>query len=137
MTGSLPDNKEAVVRRIGSLLGVAALTLAGAAVAVAQSAPAQAAVAGLVRVDQVGYLPGDGKLAYLMTSAPVHGVTFTVGDYQDGMNPCPAAGADRYAAFTGHGSRYVDDVRSWQTSEPALDMTGSAILGLALQQALG
>jgi endoglucanase len=32
-------------------------------------------------------------------------------------------------------SRFVDDVRSWQTDEPALDMTGSAILGLALQRA--
>jgi endoglucanase len=60
-----------------------------------------------------------------------------LGDYQDGMVPCPAGGADRYAAFSGHGSRYVDDVRSWQSSEPALDMTGSAILGLALQQAFG
>jgi endoglucanase len=60
-----------------------------------------------------------------------------LGDYQDGMVVCPPGGTDRYAAFTGHGSRYVDDVRSWQTAEPALDMTGSAILGLALQQALG
>ncbi len=60
-----------------------------------------------------------------------------LGDYQDGMVKCPANGADQYQAFTGHGSRYVDDVRSWQTAEPALDMTGSAILGLALQQALG
>jgi endoglucanase len=60
-----------------------------------------------------------------------------LGDYQDGMAVCPPGGTDRYAAFTGHGSRYVDDVRSWQTAEPALDMTGSAILGLALQQALG
>jgi endoglucanase len=56
-----------------------------------------------------------------------------LGDYQDGMVPCPAGGADPYAEFTGHGSRYVDDVRAWQTDEPALDMTGSAIIGSALQ----
>ncbi len=56
-----------------------------------------------------------------------------LGDYQDGMVKCPSGG-DPYGAFTGHGSRYVDDVRSWQSSEPALDMTGSAVLGLALQE---
>jgi endoglucanase len=58
-----------------------------------------------------------------------------LGDYLDEMVPCPADGSDRYAAFTGHGSRFVDDVRAWQTDEPALDMTGSAILGAALQSA--
>ena len=31
-------------------------------------------------------------------------------------------------AFDGQGSRYVDDVRAWQTDEPALDMTAAAIL---------
>lgn len=59
-----------------------------------------------------------------------------LGDYQDGMVKCPSNGADPFSAFTGHGSRYVDDVRSWQTSEPALDMTGAAILGAATQQAI-
>jgi endoglucanase len=39
--------------------------------------------------------------------------------------------------FTGHGSEYVDDVRSWQTSEPALDMTGAAIVAGAWQESLG
>ncbi|WP_433363819.1 glycoside hydrolase family 9 protein [Actinoplanes sp. CA-142083] len=58
-----------------------------------------------------------------------------LGDYMDDMVKCPADGADRYAAFTGHGSRYVDDVRAWQTDEPALDMTGSAVLAAALQAA--
>jgi endoglucanase len=56
-----------------------------------------------------------------------------LGDYQDGMVVCPSDGSDPYAAFSGHGSRYVDDVRAWQTDEPALDMTGSAIIGAALQ----
>jgi endoglucanase len=58
-----------------------------------------------------------------------------LGDYLDDMAPCPADGKDRFGAFTGHGSRFVDDVRAWQTDEPALDMTGSAILGAALQSA--
>jgi endoglucanase len=59
-----------------------------------------------------------------------------LGDYQDGMVHCPPSGADPYAAFNGHGSRFVDDVRAWQTDEPALDMTGAAILGAALQAGL-
>ncbi|KDN80985.1 glycoside hydrolase family 9 protein [Kitasatospora cheerisanensis] len=59
-----------------------------------------------------------------------------LGGYETGMKACPAGGADPFNAFTGHSSRYVDDVRSWQTSEPAIDMTGSAIIGAALQQAV-
>ena len=57
-----------------------------------------------------------------------------LGDYQDGMVKCPKGGADPYNQFSTVDSRFVDDVRSWQTDEPALDMTGSAILGLALQR---
>jgi endoglucanase len=59
-----------------------------------------------------------------------------LGDLQSGMTACPAnQNSDPFAAFTGHGSRFVDDVRSWQTDEPALDMTGSAIIAAALQEA--
>src|SRR5579863_1868321 len=59
-----------------------------------------------------------------------------LGSYQSGMVKCPSSGADPFSAFDGHGSMYVDDVRSWQSSEPALDMTGGAVLGSALQEAL-
>ena len=59
-----------------------------------------------------------------------------IGGYQDGMVPCPPSGADPLVAFDGHGSVFVDDVRSWQTDEPALDMTGSAIIAAAAQLAL-
>jgi glycosyl hydrolase family 9/cellulase-like Ig domain-containing protein len=54
-----------------------------------------------------------------------------LGSLQAGMKKCEKDGG---TAFTGHGSEYVDDVRSWQTDEPALDMTGSAILAGALQE---
>jgi hypothetical protein len=37
-----------------------------------------------------------------------------------------------YGAFTGHGSRFVDDVRSWRTVEPAIDFTATAALASAL-----
>jgi endoglucanase len=52
------------------------------------------------------------------------------------MVPCPPDGSDAFAAFNTDDSRFVDDVRAWQTDEPALDMTGAAIIGAALQSAL-
>ena len=52
------------------------------------------------------------------------------------MNLSSGGEIDAPLVFAGYGSRYVDDVRSWQSSEPALDMTGSAILGAALQESL-
>ncbi len=57
-----------------------------------------------------------------------------LGGFQDGMRHCSRG---RYAAFDGQGSRYVDDVRAWQTDEPALDMTAAAILAGAAQLSLG
>ena len=56
-----------------------------------------------------------------------------LGGFQDGMKHCSRPG---YAAFDGRGSRYVDDVRAWQTDEPALDMTAAAILAAAAQLSL-
>ena len=38
--------------------------------------------------------------------------------------------------YDGSGSVYLDDVRSWQTDEPALDMTGAAIIAAAAQLGL-
>ena len=55
-----------------------------------------------------------------------------LGDFQDGMVHCSVS----YSAFDGHSSRFVDDVRSWQTDEPALDMTGAAIIAASSQMAL-
>ena len=48
------------------------------------------------------------------------------------MRHCTSA-ARHLTRYDGHGSRYVDDVRAWQTDEPALDMTGSAIIAAAAQ----
>jgi hypothetical protein len=56
-----------------------------------------------------------------------------LGGFQDGMVRCPATGRNRYAAYDGRQSRYIDDVRSWQTDEPALDMTGAAVLAAAAE----
>lgn len=54
-----------------------------------------------------------------------------IGGFQDGMRHCPGTGAHPAVTarlFDGSGSAYLDDVRSWQTDEPALDMTGAAIM---------
>jgi endoglucanase len=58
-----------------------------------------------------------------------------LGDLMDGMRKCPVTGKDPFAAFDGQGASFVDDVRSWQTDEPALDMTGAAIIASASQLA--
>jgi endoglucanase len=59
-----------------------------------------------------------------------------LGDLQDGMRKCPTNGVDKFAAFDTATASFVDDVRSWQTDEPALDMTGAAIIAAASQLAL-
>jgi endoglucanase len=45
----------------------------------------------------------------------------------------PTAGTTTLPHFDARGGRYVDDVRSWQTDEPALDMTEAAIIAAATQ----
>ncbi|MFD3402237.1 glycoside hydrolase family 9 protein [Kribbella sp. NPDC058693] len=71
-----------------------------------------------------------------LTGAVVNGPNsadlFTDGldDYLDGMTHCPADASDPYAQYTGHDSRYVDDVRSWQTAEPADDFAAIAVYAL-------
>lgn len=80
-----------------------------------------------------GSLNGRGPIA---TGAVVNGPNAKglfeggLGGFQDGMRHCTSPGLK---AFDGHGSRYLDDVRSWQTDEPALDMTGEAIAAAAAQ----
>ena len=59
-----------------------------------------------------------------------------LGGFQDGMVHCPGPGSPAAVPrrrFDGSGSVFLDDVRSWQTDEPALDMTGAAIIAAAGQ----
>ncbi len=58
-----------------------------------------------------------------------------LGGFQDGMRHCTTKGR-HLPRYDGQGSRYLDDVRVWQTNEPALDMTGAAILAGAAQLAV-
>jgi hypothetical protein len=79
----------------------------------------------------------DGKPP-ILRGAVVNGPNSTgifaggLGSFFSEGHTCPADEVDRYAPFTGHGSRYVDDVRSWQTVEPALDFDAAAALAFAV-----
>jgi endoglucanase len=48
------------------------------------------------------------------------------------MRRCPVDGGDKFTAFDGQGSRFVDDVGAWQTVEPADDFTSIVLLSAAL-----
>ncbi|KOX27229.1 hydrolase [Streptomyces sp. NRRL F-4707] len=54
----------------------------------------------------------------------------------DGARPCSYNPEDApWAAFDGRGAGYVDDVRAWQTVEPADDFTATALYALSLTAA--
>jgi endoglucanase len=55
----------------------------------------------------------------------------------DNMLQCPAEGGDRYAIFNGHGAVYKDDVQSYSTNEPAIDLTAASFLMYAWRIARG
>jgi len=49
-----------------------------------------------------------------------------------GMITCPANGVDTFAQFSGsNGAFYQDNVQSWSTNEPAIDLTASSFLAFS------
>ncbi len=44
---------------------------------------------------------------------------------------CPPGGGDAFKPFTGHGGRYLDNVKAWPAVEPAIDFTATSVLALA------
>jgi len=48
-----------------------------------------------------------------------------------GMVACPPNGMDPFHQFNGNGSVYEDNVQSYSTVEPAIDLTASSFLGFA------
>jgi endoglucanase len=52
---------------------------------------------------------------------------------QNGMRPCPVGGGDPFKAFNGKGAKYIDNVVSWPSSEPADDYTVLSTLVFAGQ----
>ena len=49
------------------------------------------------------------------------------------MRACPPAGGEQFARFDGHGSAFADEVQSFTTVEPAIDLTASSPLAFAWQ----
>jgi endoglucanase len=53
------------------------------------------------------------------------------------MVACPPNGVDAFAQFNGSGSVYKDNVQSYSTVEPAIDLTASSFLAFSWQMAGG
>ncbi|MEV4315975.1 glycoside hydrolase family 9 protein [Actinocrispum sp. NPDC049592] len=53
-----------------------------------------------------------------------------LGEMPEGAIPCSRS----FAAFDGQGSRFFDDLRSWPSSEPAIDFTSTALLAFGLSR---
>jgi hypothetical protein len=51
------------------------------------------------------------------------------------MNACPADGSDLFAQFNGGGAKFQDNVESFSTVEPAIDLTATSPLAFARQMA--
>jgi endoglucanase len=51
----------------------------------------------------------------------------------EGMRACPAGGGDQYARFDGSGALFEDNVQSYTTVEPAIDLTASSMLAFSWQ----
>jgi endoglucanase len=53
-----------------------------------------------------------------------------------GMVTCPPNGVDTFAQFSGsNGAFYQDNVQSWSTNEPAIDLTASSFLAFSWEMA--
>jgi endoglucanase len=49
------------------------------------------------------------------------------------MVACPPNGSDTFAQFNGSGAVYKDNVQSYSTVEPAIDLTASSFLAFSWQ----
>jgi endoglucanase len=82
----------------------------------------------------VGSLDGEPPV---LLGAAVNGTTsedqFACLGAFDETRRCPPGGGDPFAAFNGPRARYWDNVRSWPTSEPAIDFVATTPLAFAMQ----
>jgi endoglucanase len=81
----------------------------------------------------VGSLDGT---APILAGAVVEGPNGTVySGSLTNMRPCPPDGSDPFAAFNGGGAKFQDNVESFSTVEPAIDLTATSPLAFARQMA--
>src|SRR5580693_5401955 len=85
----------------------------------------------------VGALNGtSGGTPILWGAASEGPAGFTSSGFLDGMNRCPAKGVDTFKIFNGNNGKfdssqtafYKDDVQSFSTTEPAIDLTATSFL---------
>ncbi|RST18323.1 hydrolase [Streptomyces sp. WAC05374] len=80
-----------------------------------------------------GSLDGTGAiLRGAVVNGPNGADKFKEDGFMRGMRPCEAHPGRPWSDFDGHGARYVDRVGAWQTVEPAVDFTSTALLAFAL-----
>ncbi len=78
-----------------------------------------------------GSLDGRGTvLAGAVVEGPSNAATTGLLDH---MRRCPVHGGDAFARFNGHGAVFRDNVQSYSTVEPAIDLTASSPLAFAWQ----
>jgi endoglucanase len=84
---------------------------------------------------QVANLVGslDGSTPVLAGAAVEGPNSTTSRGLVSGMRTCPANGVDQYAQFNGSGATFQDNVQSWSTDEPAIDLTATSPLAFAWQ----
>ncbi len=65
----------------------------------------------------------------VLAGAVVEGAnSFPTSGFLNGMTPCPTGGTDVYRHFNGNGAVYKDNMQSYSTNEPAVDLTASSFL---------
>jgi len=78
-----------------------------------------------------GSLNGAGPV---LAGAAVEGPnSFAATGLVAGMRTCPANGVDTFAAFNSSTAVFQDNVQSWSTDEPALDLTAATPMAFAWQ----
>ncbi len=84
---------------------------------------------------QVANLVGslDGSSPVLAGAAVEGPNSFAATGVVDGMRTCPANGVDTFAQFNSATAVYQDNVQSWSTDEPALDLTAATPMAFAWQ----
>src|SRR5262249_12514888 len=81
-----------------------------------------------------GSRDGRGRvLAGAVVEGPSNAATTGLLDH---MRRCPARRGDAFARFNGHGAVFRDNVQSYSTVEPAIDLTASSPLAFAWQIAV-
>ena len=84
---------------------------------------------------QVANLAGslDGSPPVLAGAAVEGPNKFAAKGLVSGMVTCPANGVDQFAPFNRSSAVYQDNVQSWSTDEPAVDLTATSPLAFAWQ----